>query len=168
MSFKRTFNEDQQALGKFVEGLSVNVVQYIRTKIGIVEEETVDDSWKRKPWRGKDCLDEIIDVIMSIQGMKVLVCPTCKVDLDPHEPSPDPIIEGKVIIDNTPRVRIPNFCKCPTCELSYFIYEIIKQKSFRQKLKSENELDYLFFANAGTMIKISVCGIHEEFRFVKS
>lgn len=168
-SFRRKYSADQKALGLFVGGMSKKVIEdRPMSNAGemMTPYPTTGDGY-RKPWRGRDCLDGIIGVMMSIQGMKVLVCPTCKVDLDPHLPPKFPEPYGELVVDNRPKENLPNFCKCLKCGQSYFIYEIIKQKSFRQKLSTDEGKEFLFYADAGTIINISIDGFHEEFRFVR-
>lgn len=167
MSFKRKYNPDQKALGVFVSGMPAKVQVQQVTKDDMMTPFPADGRGYRRPWRGRDALDQMIPVLTSFTGEKIVICPECRSDVEPFPVPPDPKPEGEVVIINCLKRKLPNFCRCPKCSVSYFIYELIKDRSLRMKLKSDEKKDCFMFADAGAIINVSVDGFHEEHRFVK-
>lgn len=64
----------------------------------------------------------------------LLVCPTCKVDVEPNEPNQFQPPEGELVYQNPDVKNESAFCYCPKCGISYFKYELIKWRSWRRKM----------------------------------
>jgi len=97
------------------------------------------------PWKGHDCLDEIVDVMTKLEGERVLVCPFCSADVEPCDQPEVAKPKGEVVFESK-RENIPVFCYCPECSRLFFIYELIKDKHFRRVSRSDANKDFLVYA----------------------
>jgi len=72
----------------------------------------------------------------------ILVCPTCN---SPVEPVACSYFANDLQVE-LKRHKNPTFAECPKCNVSYFIPELVAQRSFRKKFPSDEvtvSIDYI-------------------------
>jgi len=139
----RKFDASKNAkLGKFlgVEERKESVIEE-----AIENTQPVKDSDFLMPSSGTffvpkshDMIDEIRGLSDELSGDKILVCPKCKRNVEPDFPLyRKPVHEVIYEPDKNFRKR-PVFCTCSACQLSFFIAELVIQKSWRKKFRNES------------------------------
>lgn len=126
---RQAYHPNQRALGVFVDGLSQTVVQPPR-KESVIEMMTPEH--RGYAMRDKIPHDEISRTLFQMRGNRVVICPKCAGDVEP-----DPDKYGGV-----------TFCKCPKCNIGYFVFELIKQGNMRFVSKHEDISSYYLYADA--------------------
>lgn len=76
----------------------------------------------------------------------VLVCPSCNSPVEPIPCSPLPRAPDSELVFQSKEKLNPIFAKCGKCELNFFIAELVKDRSFRQKFPDDKitmSIDFL-------------------------
>jgi hypothetical protein len=166
---KHKFCPDQNMLGKFMVGMPTTVEQLPpsppkRNKFGKVVVKHVDedeDEWKKKrlvfvhdefpleameyPWN--DMMRDACNIVkFDITGVRILVCPKCKSrDLEPIYPTFTNLAPEKseILISYDSRIeRQCSMCRCPKCDVLFFLPEVVSMGSFRVLMPNEDSSVY--------------------------
>jgi uncharacterized protein YbaR (Trm112 family) len=172
---KRKFNPDQRLLGNWVDGLVEG------TSESLIEEQMKKQAEEQErlqammPERSAPSEDaglsfndlalRIVDIMQNLKGSKILVCPMCHGDLEPHFSKPPDTQsqngEMRCRYNLEAQNELSVFCRCPSCEVKFFIFEIVHQKSYRLKRQSDQNTT-LYAQSGGQFYKFTNGYSYEE------
>jgi hypothetical protein len=167
---KHKYAPDQSMLGKFIGGLPTTIAELPpappkrdkRGKVRIKEEDP--DDWHKKrmapvvdefpleameyPWN--DMMRDACNIVkFDITGIRILVCPKCESrDLEPIYPTFTNLApeESEILISYDSRIeRQCSMCRCPKCDVLFFLPEVVSQGSFRTLMPNEDTSTYYNF-----------------------
>ena len=156
MVMKHLYNPKQRMLGCFVDGMPKKVSELPRTVKDAFDMPIERSSYSpRKLEEGEygwnDLIRPCVDVLMGLVGVRVLVCPKCKKDVEPIPSNYSNLdaVKGEVEVfrskEFTAGCMSANFAECRSCDMRYFIAELVSQRSFRLKLPKEDVRSYYPF-----------------------
>jgi hypothetical protein len=153
MVMKHLYNPKQRMLGCFVDGLPKKLSELPRTVKDALDMPIERSSYSpRKLEEGEyawnDLIRPCVDVLMGLVGVRVLVCPTCKRDVEPIFPHYVNLDAkgGEVELFRQKDVEKECiFAECRQCGMRFFMAELVSQRSFRMKLPKEDVRSYYPF-----------------------
>jgi hypothetical protein len=147
MPVKQKYSPDQRLLGAYVDGLPKTADEIPPTAKELIDQPDTHQSvyipraYEEGEYSYSDMVNLAIPVVWSVDGVRVLVCPTCKTDLEPAFP---PVVkpETKPLYSDKTHEKLCSFCTCPKCGATYLLPEIVAQRSFRLALPNEDTTGY--------------------------
>lgn len=148
MPVKAKYSPDQRLLGVFVDGLPKDVSELPKPDVEPEEEPRrfrTQGSEEEGVYAYNDMVNPAVEVVFNLSGKRVLVCPTCKVDVElvktpfAHVYSrPDDV---EVYSDGSEPFQC-SFAECPRCGNRFFMSELVASKSFRLPMIHEATASY--------------------------
>lgn len=151
MVIRQKYSPDQRLLGIFVDGLPKTT-----DEIPVVQKDGEPEKQRgyyssTKDGEGiyayNDMINSAVEVVWSVNGLRILVCPTCKKDVEPvaieRFESWKSQTDEKVYDGSRSSDEIGSLCECLTCKQRFFLPELVAQKSFRLAMGKEDTGSYL-------------------------
>jgi len=144
----------QQLLGLFVEGMPKRRADIPKTVVDLLAEPRSAPGYQSRSgeladgeYDFNDMLSRAKDILFSVHGERVLVCPECKSNVELVEPK---IVEscarpGDTVIWKSERKLRSSFVRCGRCNLLFFMPELVQKRSFRLVFPGEDTASYHLF-----------------------
>ena len=150
MTIRQKYSPDQRLLGIFVDGLP-KTVEEIPVPLKEGEEDKKRGYYSQSEsgegiYAYNDMINSAVEVMWTVNGIRVLVCPTCKKDVElvavkRFESYKRP--SDAIVLNNPePSDDIGSLCECLVCKGRFFLPELVAQKSFRLAMGKEDISSY--------------------------
>lgn len=148
MPVKAKYSPDQRLLGVFVDGLPKDASELPKPDFEQEEESRrfrSQGSNEVGVYDYNDMVNPAVDTVFGLNGRRILVCPDCKVDVEPvvtELTSSYRLPTDKIIFSVAKSEEFRSFAECPKCGLGYFLAELVASKSFRLPMLHESTDGY--------------------------